>query len=157
MWANKFRFNSDKTEVLLIRRLNPGLGVKSVLDKVQLFIKEQVHNLGALLDPTLLSEIHLVAVDRTALCCFSLMHQLYSYQEKTALLTVMPFSHLGKVNIRHFTSAVPENCLKTSTGTKRCSQSFGQGLSFTSKRILQDWKISCNGQPNGQWTAVTPL
>ena len=54
MRANELKLNPDKTEMLLVRGSSDRMvGVQPVLDGVALPLKEQVHSLGVLLEPSM--------------------------------------------------------------------------------------------------------
>lgn len=66
IWVNKLRFNADRTEVLLVWKIQI-MGYHPALHGVTFPLKKQVCNLGVLLDAQLLLPFQVVVVVRAAL------------------------------------------------------------------------------------------
>lgn len=67
IWINKLKLSPYKLEMLTVHR-RAGLGMAAQLDDIALPLKEQVHNLGVLLDPALLTEGQVAAMAKKYFC-----------------------------------------------------------------------------------------
>ena len=89
MRVNKSKLNPDKTEVLLVGAfLNKLEGHFSVLNGAVLLLKDRVHSLGVLLDPSLTLEAHVDSVARGTFLQLWKLYQLRPYLDKRSLMTV---------------------------------------------------------------------
>ena len=95
--ANRVKQNLDKTEILLLQGgTSDRLGrMVSRLDGTLLQFRDQVHNLGVFVDPSLSWESQIAAMSRSPFNQLRLITQLRSYLDEDSLRTLMfPFLFL---------------------------------------------------------------
>lgn len=84
MRDNKLKFNPDNTEMLLVGGSpGPSNGLFPVLGGVALPLKEQIHSLGVLLDPGLLSDKQVAVMSRGT------FHQLRPFLDRKYVVPEM--------------------------------------------------------------------